>query len=519
MSKETKIALMVGIAVLGLMVWAAGCAPAATPTPTPVPPTATPVPPTATPVPPTATPVPPTATSAPAAVSQLNCQTCHGDTNAKWSGSSHADTQVDVATELAEECPGQTPDEVLHGEDAEDCIACHGPTAILANGGMTEAQALNYFFTTTDEKFTEDTAATNAADWPSIACTACHHVPNDHPASMPVSALFDSQTGKYASMGSASELCGQCHGDLRFAETDHLTYNAWTTSKHSDTQADVASELAEELSGQTPDEVLNGEDAEDCVACHAPTAVLANGGMDEVQALSYFFTTTDGKFTTDTAPAHNPEWPSVACTACHDQHDPAKPSYFNASTNKYEPMKSAGELCGQCHGNLRFPDTDHLSYNILSGTGGIGVPDQQTMPGVGCTDCHMFASDVDGSNSAMFHGHSWAITVQEAGGQSTTSCTHCHADRDTAKANDIISNKKSDFQALEATTRKNVDAATEAMKGVEDKALQTKLQEAQHNLEYAGSDESGGFHNHKYLMALLNDANDKALEILTALGK
>ncbi|MFQ6033458.1 MAG: cytochrome c3 family protein, partial [Candidatus Bipolaricaulia bacterium] len=298
---------------------------------------------------------------------------------------------------------GETPDEVLHGEDPEDCIACHGPTAISANGGMSEAQALSYFFSTTDGKFTADTAPLHNSEWPSIACTACPDVPGDHPANVPTLALFDSQSGQYLSMDGASKLCGECHGDLRF-DTDHLTYNAWTQSKHSDTQADVASELAEERAGETPDEVLHGDDPENCIACHGPTVVLAGGGMSEAEALNYFFTTADGKFTADTAPAHSSEWPSVSCTACHDQHDPAKPSYFNSSTKKYEPMESPDKLCGQCHGNLRFPDTDHLSYNIRSGTGGIGVPDQQTMPGVTCTDCHMFVSDVDGSNSSMFHG-------------------------------------------------------------------------------------------------------------------
>ncbi len=302
--------------------------------------------------------------------------------------------------------------------------------------------------------------------------------------------------------------CRNCHSSV---------FARWNGSPHANTQADVASELSEERVGQTANDVIHGTDAEDCIACHAPTAVLVNGGMNESQALSYFFTTTDGKFTKNTTAAHTADWPNVACTACHDPHNPGKPSYFNSTTKKYEPMKSASELCGQCHGNLRFPDTDHLTYNIRSGTGGIGVPDQQTMPGVTCTDCHMYVSEVDGSNSAMFHGHSWKITVKEANGKNTTSCTHCHADMDTAKANAIIAKFKSSFQALDAAVQKNVTAAMNAMKGVENKALQAKLKEAQFNLRYAESDESGGFHNHNYLMSLLKDANTKALEVISAL--
>jgi len=329
--------------------------------------------------------------------------------------------------------------------------------------------------------------------------------------------LFDSSTVQYISLDRTSELCGQCHGDLRFVDTDHLTYDAWTTSKHSQTQADVASELAEERAGQTIDEVINGEDPEDCIACHAPTAVLTKGGMSETQALEYFFTSAGGKFTEDTAPLHDSEWPDISCAACHDPHNPPQPAYFDPVTQQYDPMQDTGELCGQCHGNLRFPDTDHLSYNILTGTGGIGVPDFQTEPDVTCTDCHMFVSDEDGSNSAMFHGHTWATTVDEADGEKTISCTPCHTDEDPEKLLAIVPEWQSDFEDLDATAQESVTAAVAAMEGVEDEALLSKLEEAQHNLEYAESDESGGFHNHKYVMSLLNDANDRATEILDAL--
>lgn len=182
-------------------------------------------------------------------------------------------------------------------------------------------------------------------------------------------------------------------------------------------------------------------------------------------------------------------------------------------------MKTADELCGQCHGNLRFAGTDHLSYNINLGTGGMGVADQQMTPNVSCTKCHMYVSSVDGSNSAMLGGHTWAISVKEADGKSTTSCTSCHPDWDTAKAEATIKQLKTEFEALDLKTQPIVDKATKAMEGVTNPDLEAKLKEAQFNLSYAESDESGGFHNHTYLMALLNDAQQRAKEILTALGK
>jgi CBS-domain-containing membrane protein len=126
---------------------------------------------------------------------------------------------------------------------------------------------------------------------------------------------------------------------------------------------------------------------------------------------------------------------------------------------------------------------------------------------------------VDGSNSTMLGGHTWAITVKEADGKSTTSCTHCHSGWDTAKSDATIKQLQAEFQAMDAKTQPIVDQATKAMQGVTNTDLEAKLKEAQFNLSYAESDESGGFHNHTYLMTLLNDAQQRAKEILTSLGK
>ena len=424
----------------------------------------------------------------------------------------HHETQADVASELSEERVGQTPDAVIHGSDAEDCIACHGPTSVLKNGGMTETEALDYFFTTTDGAFTADTTPTNTSQWPNVSCVVCH---NQHGASTP--SYFNSSTKSYEPMESNSALCGQCHGNLRFSDTDHLVYNTWAGGPHAKTQDDVAGELSEERVGQTPYEVLYGDDAENCIACHAPTAILANGGMTEARALGYFFTSEDGAFTSDTTSNHASQWPNVSCITCHDQHDPAKPAYFNSSTGKHEPM-NASELCGHCHGSLRFADTDHLSYNIEQGTGGTGIPDQITMPGAGCTDCHMYASDVDGSTSNMYHGHTWSIVVHESDGSDTISCSKCHSQIDTVDdLNLFIDLWRDNFHKIDALAQQNVAAAAKALQGVNNTSLQAKLDEAQHNLTYAESDESDGFHNHLYLMSLLYDANNQAVEILNAL--
>lgn len=439
-------------------------------------------------------------------LSAAPCSDCHSSQVTQWAGSVHANTQTDVATELGQSHFDEAPLEVIQGED---CIACHGPTAVQSNGGMSEADALGYFFTTTNGLFSPDTSAANSSAWPHVACTTCHFVPNNHANVASALAFFDSQTASYVHPSGVNELCGQCHGTLHFSDTDHQVYDAWLLSKHANTQTDVANELSQSHPGETPEEVTAGEN---CIACHSPTAVLLTGG-DEATALDYFFTTTDGLFVTNTAPAHPAEWPGVGCAACHNPHNPGKPSYFNSATLDYEVMTNSSQLCGQCHGNLRFPDTDHLSYNIIQGTGGIGVAEQQLMPDVTCTDCHMHPTDVDGSNSKMFGGHTWAISVAEPDGQSTISCILCHTNADPTTVNLLIDSWKSDFQTLDATASANVASVTAALQNVQNPAWQSVLAEAQHNLAYAESDESGGFHNHGYLMALLQDANQKALAI------
>src|ERR1051326_4321436 len=172
--------------------------------------------------------------------SATQCDTCHSTQVTRWAGSRHANTQLDLAIELSQSHPGENPIDVVQGED---CIACHGPTAVQASGGMSEGQALGYFFTTTNGLFSDSTAATNASIWPHVSCTTCHFVPTNHTEVPSSLVFFESQRAQYVHMSSASQLCGQCHGSLHFPDTDHRIYDAWAGSKHGTTQNDVANEL------------------------------------------------------------------------------------------------------------------------------------------------------------------------------------------------------------------------------------------------------------------------------------
>jgi formate-dependent nitrite reductase cytochrome c552 subunit len=448
--------------------------------------------------------------------STLNCKLCHNAKVAFWKTGHHANTQKDIADELAANWAGQTPDSVINGSEAENCVACHSPAAVAALGGMTEVQVMGHFFTTTDGSYTDSTTVADTANWPHVACVSCHNVPGNHPSSMPTFAVFNSTTKQYDSVQTTSQICGQCHGTLRFPDTDHRVYDAWKMSRHGHRgQMDVAGELAASWAGQPADSVINGSQAENCIACHAPTSSDPNHGVTEVEVLNRFFTTTGGLFDSNTTVTDTMHWSDVACATCHDPHKPDTLAYFNSTTGAYEYMASSDELCGQCHGTLRFPDTDHRSYDIEIGTGGDSVADHVTMPGATCVDCHMYRSDVDGSTSRMFGGHTWSIFVSEGDGSITTSCTTCHAGMSADSATNVITNWQSEYATLDSIAHDRVASAESALIGGSDSLKLRHLAEAQHNLDFADMDESGGFHNHNYTVALLNDAIQKATSIIT----
>ncbi|NOZ55505.1 MAG: ammonia-forming cytochrome c nitrite reductase subunit c552 [Calditrichaeota bacterium] len=452
-----------------------------------------------------------------AAQSTLPCNTCHAEKHGLWLTGKHADTQQDVADELAEEWAGLPPDSVILGSEAENCVACHGPTAVAVGDGMTEVEVMAHFFTTTNGVYTDSTKAADEENWPHVFCTACHNVPQNHPTEAPVVGYFNSTSRSYEAVNRVSDLCGHCHGTVRFADTDHRRYDAWLMSKHGHGgQADVAEELAEEWAGSSPEDVVSGPEAENCVACHAPTAVQIGGGMSEADVLRHFFSTEADTFSESTEPVDTLAWPDVACNACHNPHKPDTLSFFNSSTGAYEIVSGPNEQCGQCHGNLRFPDTDHLSYNMEAGKGGVGVQDMVTMPGVKCVNCHMHQGEEEDTNAMMYGGHSWSVFIQEEDGTVTAACTSCHANMDADSAMAQVERWQNEFAALDSVAQQKVAAAEAYLEEHPDSLKQISLSEAQQNLFFAESDESGGFHNHKYAMALLNDAVEKASAVISA---
>jgi hypothetical protein len=325
--------------------------------------------------------------------------------------------------------------------------------------------------------------------------------------------VFNSKTKSYDVVRTSNDLCGNCHGTIRNPDTDHRIYDAWLSSRHGHKgQSDVADELSANHIGETPAAVIAGEN---CIACHAPTSVTLNGGISEAQALANFFTTTNGLITASTSPTDTVHFTNVSCTTCHNPHDPSTISYFNSSTKSYDVMSSSDILCGQCHGNLRFPDTDHLTYNLNTGTEGQNVSNISPMGGIKCIDCHMYNTGVDGSNSIMLKGHTWSVFVKEPDGSTNASCTNCHSTMNAAASQTLISKWQSDFQSLDSVANVKVTAAAAHALSSQDSVY---LAEAQFNMAYAESDEGGGVHNHLYSTALLNDAVSKADMILTGIN-
>jgi hypothetical protein len=443
------------------------------------------------------------------------CGQCHGDlrfTNAgqttfnTWQASPHGHSQTNVARGLSQYHVGQTPADLVNSTNAENCVACHSPTSVLVRNG-DEALAIANFFTSSNGVFTAATTSANTGTWPNVECVACHdpHAPGQV-------SYFNSSSQEYQVMQNPGQLCGQCHGTLRFPASKYRLYDAWAGSKHADSQGDLAAGLRDAHAGQTPQQVLQGTNSANCIACHAPTSVRATGGS-EAAALSHFFTMTNGVFSKNTAMTNTAEWPGVACTSCHDPHVSGQLAYFNSTLGKYQSMTNSSQLCGQCHGDLRFADSKYRTYNILAGKGGIGVPDQQLMGDVTCTECHMHSSETYGSNSKMAAGHSWSVSVDEPGGGVTVSCLNCHDTATPELAYMVINGWRSEYQTFEATVVSNVTAVAAAVNAWKNAAAASALAEAQYNLTYAQSDESGGFHNHPYLMSLLRAANEKALSI------
>ncbi len=447
------------------------------------------------------------------AQSTLNCKLCHSgaaplDQWTQWTTSRHANTQRDVAVELAASWKGQPPDSVIFGSQPENCVACHSPAAVSVLGGMTEVQVMGHFFSTTNGLYTDSTQAVDTANWPHDGCVTCHNVPPTHPAAQPTLTIFNSTTAQYDSVQNASTLCGYCHGTLRFTDTDHRLFDAWRLSKHGrGNQRDIASELAANWGGFSPDSVANSEN---CIACHAPTSVKMNGGISESQVLARFFTTTGGKFSDSTTITDTLHWPEVSCNTCHNPHKSQELSYFNSTSRTYQVLSNSDSLCGQCHGNLRFPDTDHLTYNLEQGTGGIGVADLQTMPGAHCVDCHMHKGAVDGTNALMYSGHRWSVFITEPDSGVSSSCTACHSTMDANAAEGVIQLMLAEYASFDSLAQARVTAADTVLQNHPDTVKQRYLDEAHYNLAYAESDESHGFHNHKYLLELLNDAIAKA---------
>ena len=435
------------------------------------------------------------------------CQSCHATEGGLWAGSKHANTQNDVASELSANWVGETPDSVISGSQAEDCISCHSPRAVTANGGMTETQAMGYFFSTTNGKYTAATTSLNTSNWSHVICETCHE------SDMTTFGAFNSKTGKYDAVKTSNDLCGNCHGTVRHPDTDHRIYDAWLSSKHGHKgQSDVASELASNHSGETPVNVIAGEN---CIACHAPTSVTLKGGMTEGQALGNFYSTSNGTFTSSTSSADTVDFPNVSCITCHNPHEPGTLSYFNSSTKSYQVMSSSDSLCGQCHGNLRFPDTNHLSYNINKGIGAKNVSNMTSMNGIKCIDCHMYNTGIGGSNSTMYKGHSWSVFVKEPDGSVDASCTKCHSTMNASSSMALVAKWKSDFQYLDSVAEAKVANVANHLKNRSDSSY---VLEAQFNMAYAESDESGGVHNHLYSIALLNDAINKANLIVTGIS-
>jgi hypothetical protein len=122
----------------------------------------------------------------------------------------------------------------------------------------------------------------------------------------------------------------------------------------------------------------------------------------------------------------------------------------------------------------------------------------------------MGKSETDGTNSLMFKGHRWTPLVDEPDGSMFASCTKCHSGMSADSAIAQITKWQSEFQTLDSAADAMVSKADSIANAKNDSTKMQLVAEARHNLDMAELDESGGFHNHLYSVALLRDAIARA---------
>ena len=426
---------------------------------------------------------------------------CHGDKQDSWEMTVHGQDFSDYD---------------YHGEQINKftrsggyCQKCH--TVGYGNdawGGFNSSEAWN----STTEVGNQEVPN---ADLLGIQCENCHGPGEEH---------MDNSGDRAAYIWGNPTAEQSCYGDGSTCHGDHQ-YPAWNESLHSP-QDQIAAENPRGLDSY-------------CARCKSPTQ-----WDPEAERGEHEFNAT--------------EWKGIDCASCHDLHpdDDEEP-------NEHLLRQTVEEACTVCHtadkaNDIPTPNGDygdgpasahHNQRETLMGILGVDVFAYSGMAGVTCVDCHMYNTPavsrqpitnwVEGEES---HGHSME--------PSAWACADCHSNimatmptlpygtdddvnaswdawepqwiKEVNKWEHTVEGWQEDWERIYEHVEHNIEAAGENLSeayaaGEIDMAIIDEANqlygEAVWN-HHMTDDGSSGAHNPDYFMALLTDANTRALRAI-----
>jgi predicted CXXCH cytochrome family protein len=295
-----------------------------------------------------------------------------------------------------------------------------------------------------------------------IQCEACHGPGSDHVNTTDPSDVLVSYS---------AVVCGAtCH-----EEEHHPYYQEWNQSGH-------ALSLSS-LLGAT------GAAEDSCLECHSADYILADLAEKPTLATA--------------------EYP-ITCALCHDPHN---------ATNPNQLRWPVDELCAKCHnpvGAIPGDPIHHPQSSMRDGRSGAPVLGEPFMPGVECSDCHIYMY-----KPSNITGHSFT--------QKPEACVVCHSVVQPILSNDTaqtqISQWRTQTWSRTIQVQQVVVLAASAIEDAHDYGFSDETMdiatdlynEANYSLAFVVADGSGGSHNPPFASLLLDFSEDRSNELISLL--
>ena len=427
-----------------------------------------------------------------------NCSMCHGgalptlaDKVSLWETTGHSST-------LAEALDGDSSSHF-----GESCISCHsvGFHEMAENGGFDDvAAAAGWTFPETLEDGNWEAMQTEfpqVANLANVQCESCHGPGSLHNGNIDnIDVTID------------SEMCGFCHDSLGYHTENYM----WDTSNHA-----------------SPTGYPTGDGRESCVPCHSGIGFVMSHDPDYAEE----------PISTEATP--------ISCAVCHDPHSAENPHQIRVLEDVElgngvivtAEEAGAGVLCMNCHKSRRNVDEYVQEYHghygphygvqgdVVKGTGGYeyeGVAYTAFSPHLtvtedSCVTCHMAASP-EGAPDRAVGKHTFRITAhadtvegQPEAIENTSACSGCHGEIDSVNyrakgdydGNGVREGIQDEVHGLIETLGTTLPPYGSPDVAVADTYTPEELKAA-YNYKVAEEDSSGGVHNPKYTVQLLQSS-------------